>query len=331
VRFSTLGAAIDDPLFGFRVYPIEPTLRVLADRSGGRGYDFDTEVAIRLFWAGVSPVNLAAPVQYFSKDEGGVSHFHYVRDNAVLVGMHTRLLLELAFRRFPAALRHRRRLRQTLAAAALLALLATTGLKAQPPPAPRNLATPALAIDPESLDPFWIGLGLTLAAQGGVWSDFTERRYFPFRTAPVELTGEVRVDPQRGLSLHYLHPNEVTVIVDADGVIMRGNGKTSAPPADPRAAGANLAMLDILRLNFADLQKNYAIYGNHSSGAWELELVARAPASSWSIGTIFVQGSGPTVRRIDLRHSEKQRIEIIMDRTHPPAPFSADVLRRYFR
>ncbi len=55
-QISTLGPAIADPLFGFRVYPVEPLLRTLGGGSGGRGYDFDTEAAIRLFWAGVRPV-----------------------------------------------------------------------------------------------------------------------------------------------------------------------------------------------------------------------------------------------------------------------------------
>jgi glycosyltransferase involved in cell wall biosynthesis len=108
VRLETLGAGIADPLYGFRVYPIQPLLDVLGPRSGGRRYDFDTEAAVRLFWAGVEPINLPSPVRYFTSAEGGVSHFHYIRDNVTLVLMHTRLVLELAFRRWPAALRHRR-------------------------------------------------------------------------------------------------------------------------------------------------------------------------------------------------------------------------------
>jgi glycosyltransferase involved in cell wall biosynthesis len=108
VRIETLGAAIADPLYGFRVYPVRPLLEVLGPRRGGRRYDFDTEAAVRLFWAGVHPINLPSPVRYFTSAEGGVSHFHYMRDNLTLVLMHTRLILELVFLRWPAALRHRR-------------------------------------------------------------------------------------------------------------------------------------------------------------------------------------------------------------------------------
>ena len=41
----------------------------------------------------MKPVNVDAPVRYLSAEEGGVSHFHYGRDNALLTWMHTRLFL----------------------------------------------------------------------------------------------------------------------------------------------------------------------------------------------------------------------------------------------
>ncbi len=111
VRFELFGAGVDDPLFGFRLYPIAPLLSILGPRRGGRRYDFDTEAAVRLAWAGVRCVNRAAPVKYFTRAEGGVSHFHYLRDNLTLVWMHTRLITELLLLRWPALLRHRRRWR----------------------------------------------------------------------------------------------------------------------------------------------------------------------------------------------------------------------------
>jgi glycosyltransferase involved in cell wall biosynthesis len=111
VRWTILGAGIDDNLYGFRVYPIGPLLTALESRGTGRRYDFDTEAAVRLCWAGIRPLNIPAPVRYFSRAEGGVSHFHYIRDNLTLAAMHTRLLLELAFLRTPELRRHRRRWR----------------------------------------------------------------------------------------------------------------------------------------------------------------------------------------------------------------------------
>ena len=37
------------------------------------------------------PINVDAPVKYFRAEEGGVSHFNYLRDNILLTGMHLRL------------------------------------------------------------------------------------------------------------------------------------------------------------------------------------------------------------------------------------------------
>ena len=58
-----------------------------------RRFDFDPEAVVRMCWRGVKPVNLPATVKYFRPEEGGVSHFNYLRDNLLLSGMHGRLLL----------------------------------------------------------------------------------------------------------------------------------------------------------------------------------------------------------------------------------------------
>jgi hypothetical protein len=56
---------------------------------------FESEAAIRLSWQGVPVVNLATPVRYFRREDGGVSHFRYVRDNLLLCFMYARLFVEL--------------------------------------------------------------------------------------------------------------------------------------------------------------------------------------------------------------------------------------------
>jgi glycosyltransferase involved in cell wall biosynthesis len=98
INLETMGAGIGDALFGFRVYPIEPLVSLMASHRWMRRFDFDTEAAVRLAWSGVSAVNVDAPVRYIDRAEGGVSHFHYGRDNCLLVWMHTRLVLEFLVR-----------------------------------------------------------------------------------------------------------------------------------------------------------------------------------------------------------------------------------------
>jgi glycosyltransferase involved in cell wall biosynthesis len=95
---ETLWAGIGDSLYGFRVYPIAPLRRVMQGQRWMRRFDFDPEAAVRMCWAGVRPVNLPAPVKYFSAGEGGVSHFNYLRDNLLLSWMHTRLFAGFVMR-----------------------------------------------------------------------------------------------------------------------------------------------------------------------------------------------------------------------------------------
>ena len=98
---ETVGRAIRDTLYGFRVYPIAELIDVMGAQAWKmRRFDFDPEVAVRLVWRGVPTVNVPAPVKYLRPEEGGVSHFDYLRDNALLTSMHIRLLLEFVVR-FP--------------------------------------------------------------------------------------------------------------------------------------------------------------------------------------------------------------------------------------
>ncbi|HEX7437259.1 MAG TPA: glycosyltransferase family 2 protein, partial [Caldimonas sp.] len=95
---ETLGAGIDDSLYGFRVYPIAALIEVMRRQRWMRRFDFDTEAVVRLAWRGVVPINIAAPVKYLSAAEGGVSHFRYGRDNLLLTWMHARLMLGFVLR-----------------------------------------------------------------------------------------------------------------------------------------------------------------------------------------------------------------------------------------
>ena len=97
-NLETLWAGIHDSLFGFRVYPIEPLVRVMQAHRWMRRFDFDVEAAVRLSWRGLPAVNLRAPVRYFRPEEGGVSHFNYWRDNVLLSSMHARLFAGFVMR-----------------------------------------------------------------------------------------------------------------------------------------------------------------------------------------------------------------------------------------
>ncbi len=100
-NLETLWAGIGDSLFGFRVYPIQPLLKIMPRRLFMQGFDFDPEAAVRLAWAGIPILNQAAEVRYLSPARGGISHFRYGRDNTLLTFMHIRLMLEFLLFRWP--------------------------------------------------------------------------------------------------------------------------------------------------------------------------------------------------------------------------------------
>ena len=92
------GAGIGDSLFGFRVYPARALAEIMRSNPWMRRFDFDPEAVVRLCWRGVRPINVPCKVRYLTQSEGGVSHFNYWRDNKLLAGMYTRLLLGFLIR-----------------------------------------------------------------------------------------------------------------------------------------------------------------------------------------------------------------------------------------
>jgi glycosyltransferase involved in cell wall biosynthesis len=101
-NIETLWCGLGDTLFGMRVYPLEPLLAAFGQTSFARGFDFDPEIAVRMAWLGCQPIQFQVPVRYLTADEGGVSHFHYLRDNFKLTLLHFRLVPEcLLFRLIP--------------------------------------------------------------------------------------------------------------------------------------------------------------------------------------------------------------------------------------
>ncbi len=95
---ETLWMGVGDSLFGFRVYPIEPLRQIMRGQRWMRRFDFDPEAVVRMCWRGVKPINMPATVRYFRADEGGVSHFNYLRDNLLLTWMHSRLFVGFLLR-----------------------------------------------------------------------------------------------------------------------------------------------------------------------------------------------------------------------------------------
>jgi hypothetical protein len=91
------------------------------------------------------------------------------------------------------------------------------------------------------------------------------------------------------------------------------------------------ALWRILRFDFRPLSLDFEIYGDRDGGGWRLAFVPRAKQLRQAMDRIVVAGSGNAVQRIELRHSARQYVEIIVSSPRPAATFTADELRRYFR
>ena len=129
---------------------------------------------------------------------------------------------------------------KTLRLLTLLVLIASTALASGWP------EQPGAALVAGQNDADWQPLFKSLAAQGNVFSAITEHRWFPFKTDPVVLLGEMRLDATRGLSLRYTHPDERLMLIDACGILLRdAKGRTRELANDPQTPTANAALLPL--------------------------------------------------------------------------------------
>lgn len=105
VWINTLSLEIRDSMCGFRIYPLEATLKVLENHYTGDRMDFDPEILVRLHWEGVRVMQFRTKVTY---PRDGISHFRFLRDNALISWMHTRLFFGMLGRLPGLLLRNRR-------------------------------------------------------------------------------------------------------------------------------------------------------------------------------------------------------------------------------
>ncbi len=95
VWINTLSLRVRDPMCGFRVYPIEPMIKIINGANIGKHMDFDPELCVRACWANFSIVNLPVTVVY---PQDGVSNFRFREDNFLITLMHTRLFFGMLVR-----------------------------------------------------------------------------------------------------------------------------------------------------------------------------------------------------------------------------------------
>lgn len=200
---------------------------------------------------------------------------------------------------------------------------------------------PAFSAPPAELGPLlvagvndaqWNSRFERLAPNGSVLSQFTERRYFPFRKRPTVLGGEMRLHPQHGLSLRYVEPEERILIIDDDGMLQRdARGRSRAVPADPHATTLNAALLPVLRFDRAAIARSFDIHAAEEGEDWRLDFVPRDAALARTLGRLTAWGRGDALERLEFHRSQKQRVEIIIESAQRDAVFDDAELKRFFR
>jgi glycosyltransferase involved in cell wall biosynthesis len=91
----TLSGELKDVLCGFRVYPVQNSLRIVKNPFVDKRMGFDAEILVRLYWRRVYPVFHPIKVSY---PEGGISNFRMVRDNLRISFMFSRLCIGMLIR-----------------------------------------------------------------------------------------------------------------------------------------------------------------------------------------------------------------------------------------
>lgn len=92
---ETFSLQIKDALCGFRIYPLK-SLETITDHCFiGTRMSFDTEILVKAIWCDINIRFMETKVTY---PENGVSHFHYWRDNLLLINLHIRLIAGMLIR-----------------------------------------------------------------------------------------------------------------------------------------------------------------------------------------------------------------------------------------
>lgn len=92
VAIETLSCALKDSMCGFRIYPLAESITLLSQTKIGQRMDFDTEIMVKLYWAGVDSLFIPTKVIY---PANGLSHFKVFKDNMRISWMHTRLFFAM--------------------------------------------------------------------------------------------------------------------------------------------------------------------------------------------------------------------------------------------
>ena len=86
VNINTLSISIHDSMCGYRLYPLDAVKKLTSNARIGQRMNFDSDIAVKLYWQGLGIVNLPVDVVY---DPSLKSNFRMFWDNLHITLMHT--------------------------------------------------------------------------------------------------------------------------------------------------------------------------------------------------------------------------------------------------
>ncbi|MBC8011514.1 MAG: hypothetical protein H7067_15625 [Burkholderiales bacterium] len=176
----------------------------------------------------------------------------------------------------------------------------------------------------------WPARLAALSAPRAVVAEFTESRHTPLKKQPVVVSGTVRIDHARGLSLAYDQPRAPFVILDEKGLLLRHpDGREQAAPPE---AETDLRLLHALfTFDLPTLEKSYSATPSESAdGAWKL-VFTRLPDSPASYRELTLAGTADRLTTITLAKTPNLRTAITLSAQTVDSAFSPEDRARYFR
>lgn len=188
-------------------------------------------------------------------------------------------------------------------------------------------------VDPANPPAALVELREAIQQRGAIQAEFVERRQIAFKREAIELRGELAYAPGKGLSLHYLEPEEHRVVLSGNSLISEDDEGMLQERRIPRRYAALQA---VLTLDVDALSKQFKVY--YASGdEWSFGLFAEGETRTGprrSVGSpsesIIVQGSGTVVERIELQRTGSIKVVIELSAVSELDARDTEALNRFF-
>lgn len=179
-------------------------------------------------------------------------------------------------------------------------------------------------------DPEWREIFEAISADISRYSKFKEIRRFSFTKHPVELVGEMRRVPGKGVSLYYPKDGQI-VIIDARGVLLRdARGHNRAMPKRSASHGPLMSLESVLQFDVERLALLFELSGERTDSGWTLYLSAPQRPSD-EPAAIVVEGVERRIARIKIRREGAEQLEIRIVEARENVNLPPDEIARFFR